>query len=60
MINALGASPTPMAFAEVYTGTAVGVIDGAENNEVSYFTAEALRGRAVLLVHQSPRSVPTS
>jgi len=38
MINALGASPTPMAFAEVYTGLQSGVIDGAENNEVSYFT----------------------
>ncbi|WP_166875704.1 MULTISPECIES: TRAP transporter substrate-binding protein [unclassified Salinibacterium] len=38
MINALGASPTPMAFAEVYTGLQSGVIDGAENNEISYFT----------------------
>jgi tripartite ATP-independent transporter DctP family solute receptor len=38
MINALGASPTPMAFGEVYTGLQSGVIDGAENNEISYFT----------------------
>lgn len=38
MINALGASPTPMAFGEVYTGLQSGVIDGAENNEVSFFT----------------------
>ncbi|RIK15250.1 MAG: C4-dicarboxylate ABC transporter [Acidobacteria bacterium] len=38
MMEALGASPTPMAFGEVYTGLQSGVIDGAENNEVSYFT----------------------
>jgi tripartite ATP-independent transporter DctP family solute receptor len=38
MINALDASPTPMAFGEVYTGLQSGVIDGAENNEISYFT----------------------
>ncbi|WP_157157234.1 MULTISPECIES: TRAP transporter substrate-binding protein [unclassified Diaminobutyricimonas] len=38
MIEALEASPTPMAFGEVYTGLQSGVIDGAENNEISYFT----------------------
>jgi tripartite ATP-independent transporter DctP family solute receptor len=38
LTEALGASPTPMAFGEVYTGLQSGVIDGAENNEVSYFT----------------------
>ncbi|NLG23414.1 MAG: TRAP transporter substrate-binding protein [Actinomycetales bacterium] len=38
MMEALGASPTPMAFGEVYTGLQSGVIDGAENNEVSYFS----------------------
>lgn len=38
LIEALDASPTPLAFGEVYTGLQSGVIDGAENNEVSYFT----------------------
>lgn len=38
MITAMGATPTPMAFSEVYTALQSGVIDGAENNEISYFT----------------------
>ena len=38
LVKALGASPTPMAYGEVYTALQSGVIDGAENNEVSYFT----------------------
>lgn len=35
MLEALGASPTPMAFGEVYTGLQQRVIDGAENNELA-------------------------
>ena len=38
MVRALGGSPTPMAFGEVYTALQSGVLDGAENNEVSYYT----------------------
>src|SRR5699024_9836313 len=38
MAQALGASATPMAFGELYTGLQSGVVDAAENNEVSYFT----------------------
>ncbi|MFK5634821.1 MULTISPECIES: TRAP transporter substrate-binding protein [unclassified Ornithinimicrobium] len=38
MIEAMGGSATPMAFGEVYTALQSGVLDGAENNEVSYFT----------------------
>ncbi len=37
MVKALGASPTPMAFEEVYTALQTGVIDGAENNWPSYY-----------------------
>ena len=36
MVKALGASPTPMAYGEVYSGLQTGVIDGAENNWPSY------------------------
>jgi len=39
MIKYLGASPTPMAYGEVYAGIQNGVIDGAENNWPSYITA---------------------
>lgn len=35
-VKALGASPTPMAFSEVYSSLQTGVIDGAENNPPSY------------------------
>ena len=36
MVKALGASATPMAYGEVYSGLQTGVIDGAENNWPSY------------------------
>jgi len=32
IINAMGASPTPMPMAEVYTGLKTGLVDAAENN----------------------------
>ncbi|GAB3521217.1 TRAP transporter substrate-binding protein [Arthrobacter monumenti] len=38
MISLMGGSPTPMAYGEVYTALQSGVIDGAENNEISYLT----------------------
>jgi tripartite ATP-independent transporter DctP family solute receptor len=36
LIGAMGASPAPMPFAEVYTGLKTGLIDAAENNLPSY------------------------
>ncbi|MDO4642994.1 MAG: TRAP transporter substrate-binding protein [Cardiobacteriaceae bacterium] len=33
MVELLGASPTPIAFGELYTALQQGVVDGAENNE---------------------------
>jgi tripartite ATP-independent transporter DctP family solute receptor len=38
LVSALGASPTPMAYNEIYTGIQNGVIEGAENNWPSYMT----------------------
>lgn len=38
MAQGLGASATPMAYGELYTGLQSGVVDAAENNEVSYAT----------------------
>lgn len=38
LVESLGASPTPMAFSEVYSALQTGVIDGAENNWPSYLT----------------------
>lgn len=40
MAKALGAEGTPMAYGEVYTGLQSGVLDAAENNEVSYYTVK--------------------
>jgi len=35
-IKAMGGTPTPMPFAEVYTGLKTGLVDAAENNASSY------------------------
>jgi len=37
VVQAMGASPTPMSFSEVYSALQTGVIDGAENNPPSYY-----------------------
>jgi len=36
LVSAVGGSPTPMAFGEVYSALQTGVIDGAENNFPSF------------------------
>lgn len=38
MVQALGASPTPMAWGEVYPALQAGVVDGAENNVTALTT----------------------
>ncbi len=38
MLDSMGGAATPMAYGEVYTALQSGVLDGAENNEVSYET----------------------
>ncbi|MDR1931752.1 MAG: TRAP transporter substrate-binding protein [Spirochaetales bacterium] len=39
MVELLGAKATPMAYGEVFQGLQTGVIDGAENDFVSYYTS---------------------
>lgn len=39
LIRALGGSPTPISFGELYTALQSGVVDGAENNPPSFFTS---------------------
>ncbi|MEO6972169.1 MAG: TRAP transporter substrate-binding protein [Rhodoferax sp.] len=40
LVKALGASPTPMPYDEVYTGLKTGLIDAAENNYPSYYESK--------------------
>lgn len=39
MVEALGASPTPIAYGELYTALKQGTVDGAENNPPSFVTS---------------------
>ncbi len=39
MVNAMGGSATPISWGELYTALQQGVVDGAENNPPSFFTA---------------------
>jgi tripartite ATP-independent transporter DctP family solute receptor len=42
LFRELGAAPTPMAFGEIYTALQQGVIDGAENDDVTFLTSKHL------------------
>ena len=46
-IAAMGASATPMPFAEVYTGLKTGLLDAAENNYPSYEEAKHYESAAI-------------
>jgi len=39
LVRAMGGSPTPIAWGELYTALQSGVVDGAENNPPSFFTS---------------------
>jgi tripartite ATP-independent transporter DctP family solute receptor len=39
MVGALGGSPTPISWGELYTALQQGVVDGAENNPPSFYTS---------------------
>jgi tripartite ATP-independent transporter DctP family solute receptor len=39
LVKALGGSPTPISFGELYTALQSGVVDGAENNPPSLYTS---------------------
>ncbi len=39
LIRTLGASPTPLAYGELYTAFQGGIVDGAENNPPSFYTS---------------------
>ena len=47
LISSMGASATPMPFAEVYTGLKTGLLDAAENNYPSYEEAKHFESAAV-------------
>ena len=39
LMHALGASPTPISWGELYTALQQGIVDGAENNPPSFYTS---------------------
>lgn len=59
MVELLGATPTPMNYGEVFSAIQTGVIDGAENDYVSYLTSSHYDAAPNLIEdgHLSPPAV---
>lgn len=55
LVRSLGATPTPMAFGEVYSALQTGVIDGAENNWSSYLSTSHYEVAKYFIVDQHTR-----
>ena len=47
LVQAMGANPTPIPYAEVYTALKTGLVDAAENNYPSYETSKHYEAAAV-------------
>jgi len=56
MVKALGASPTPMVYGEVYNAMQTGVIDGAENNWPSYLSSNHYKVAKFITIDEHARS----
>ncbi|MGH4141008.1 TRAP transporter substrate-binding protein [Clostridium sp.] len=55
MVKALGASPTEMAYGEVYNAMQTGVIDGAENNWPSYLSSNHYKVAKFITIDEHTR-----
>lgn len=55
LINALGASATPMPYGEVFSALQTGVIDAAENNYPSYLTSNHYQHAKNLIIDEHQR-----
>ncbi|KYZ76670.1 C4-dicarboxylate ABC transporter [Anaerosporomusa subterranea] len=56
MVNAFGASPTPMPYGEVFSSLQTGVIDSAENNFPSYYTSNHYQAAKYCLLNKHQRA----
>lgn len=55
LVKALGASPTPMAYGDVYSALQTGVIDGAENNWPSYLSTNHYEAATHITIDEHTR-----